>query len=650
MSKTSWSKWMGLLVVTGVVLATSPIRGYAFLPSEEQILKSEGKIIKEEDKPAYDLWGRTITKKEAEELLKTENGKALLSPKNGAVKIDEALNQLGKKAFYEETFGNEVFITDIMGAFNGPLTLQGVKEAIQDLKGEGTDNLRVKLAETVTIGGKTFHKGDYVDTGLDVARGSNEVMGMPTKVVEGQVKAGITCAACHSTVDPVSKLVVEGAPNYNLNAGMFIAMATNSAAYFTHTDITALQKFLREGGTKVETTEGKTATLPDPQALEEAVDKNALKWPKGNFDSTIDMQSNPAQIPSSFTAGAHPYGWSGHAMAGSFKGLSTFNNNVHAQNSDSLTQSEVSRELFGMDKEVYIGTILQNAANPKYRYTAQKGKKPSAFFDTVDPTPGTPGINQVVKPPSFPKATLVAPDGLIVSSPGTKFNEQNNGMSVWQNTLVPPKASVQLDPEKVQTGQKVFARAGCITCHGGEHFTNNRIVSAPEIGTDPSRARALKATERIWGEALIYSPDTPVPIPPGATVLKVPTKDLDPEQIKLAFAKGDSPGGYKTPGLTGLYWTAPYLHDGGISVGKDAKTQLGMPGTLGKGIRPDPFNSLKALVDKKLREEVIAANRKEHLPEVHVHGIGHNYWVDKTTGFTEKEQEALVHYLLSIHK
>jgi hypothetical protein len=65
----------------------------------------------------------------------------------------------------------------------------------------------------------------------------------------------------------------------------------------------------------------------------------------------------------------HPYGWSGHAMADPFKGISTFNNNVHAQNSDSLSQSEVSRELFGIDKEVYIGTVLQNAANPKFRYT-----------------------------------------------------------------------------------------------------------------------------------------------------------------------------------------------------------------------------------------------------------------------------------------
>jgi hypothetical protein len=194
----------------------------------------------------------------------------------------------------------------------------------------------------------------------------------------------------------------------------------------------------------------------------------------------------------------------------------------------------------------------------------------------------------------------------------------------------------------------VFQRAGCISCHAGDAFTNHRIIPAPEIGTDPSRARALKATEKIWGEALIHSPDTPVPIPEGADVLKVPTEGLEPEQIKLAFAKGDSPGGYKTPSLIGLYWTAPYLHDGGVAVGRDPRTQLGVPGTLAKGIQPDPANSLRALVDRELREKVIAANREAGLKEVHVQGIGHEYWVDSSKGFDRKEQDALISYLLSL--
>lgn len=336
-------------------------------------------------------------------------------------------------------------------------------------------------------------------------------------------------------------------------------------------------------------------------------------------------------------------------MAGPFKGLSTFNNNVHAQNSDALTQSEVSRELFGIDKEVYIGTILQNAADPKFRYTPEKGKKPSVFFAAVDPTPGTPGVNQVILPPSFPKATLIAPDGVIVSSPGSKVNEQNNAMSAWQNTLIPPKSPVKLDAVTAEMGKTVLKKAQCMTCHAGDYLTNNRIVPSAQIGTDPSRALALKKTEKIWGKATIYSPDTPVPVPRGARVLKVPTEKLDPEQIQLGFAHGDSRGGYKTPSINGLYWTAPYLHDGGVAVGPEADKQLGMTGTLMKGVQPDPYNSLKALVDKQLRGKVIAANRSAGLDQVHVQGIGHEYWVDASTGFTQQQQDALIRYMLSIN-
>src|SRR5690606_28687421 len=104
-----------------------------------------------------------------------------------------------------------------------------------------------------------------------------------------------------------------------------------------------------------------------------------------------------------FTLGDHPYGWSGFAAVGPFKGLSTFSQNVHAQNSDSLSQADASKALFGIDKEMYLGIILQNAANPKYRYDPSTGQKPSAFFASVDPTPDAPGVNELVSSPDSPK-------------------------------------------------------------------------------------------------------------------------------------------------------------------------------------------------------------------------------------------------------
>ncbi len=614
---------------------------YAYLPPMEKILNPPNVKVQMTGLKTYDLWGQTLSEQEAKD-------RSRLSPENGAVEINDDLLTLGRKTLYQETFGNEVFLTDIMGIVDGPLRITNIAKAIVQLKGKGTENLRVELAEDVTLGGKTYKKGEKMDTGIDIPKGAYAPLGMPVKFSQGRLKVGISCMACHATVDHRTKKVVEGAPNADLNAGLIMALATNSSAYFTHTDVENVKKYIKDLKRSVTTSDGGTSPLPDPAALEKAVDDNLVKWPKGNFDSTIDMKSNPSQIPDSFTKGGHPYGWSGFAAAGPFHGLSAFSNNVHAQNSDSLAQAEASSVLFGMDKEVYLGTLLQNAANPKFRYDPGSGLKPSEFFAKVDPTPSVPGVNEMIKPPSFPKLTLMAPDGLYISSPGYKVGEQVNGMSAYQNAIFPPKAEKPPDQKKLKLGQAVFKRAQCVSCHAGEAYTNHRIVSSKIIGTEPSRAQALKKTEKLFGYASMYTPDTPVPIPPDAKVLKVPSAHLNPEQIKLAFAWGDSPGGYKVKGLIGLGWTAPYLHDGGMAVGPDL-SQLGIPGTVFKGIPPDPANSLRALIDKELRQKVVAANKtSKELQDVHVAGIGHEYWVDQSTGFTKEEQDALIQYLLSL--
>lgn len=619
---------------------------YAYLPPQDQILNpSHVQGFQATGAKQYDLWGKTLTLNEKDN---PNTDTAKLSPENGAVEINEALMKLGRETLYKETFGNEVFLTDIMGTMDGPLTITNIARAIVQLKGQGTTNLQVELAKDVTLGGRTYRKGEKIDTGIDVPKGAYAPLGMPVKYSEGRLKVGISCMACHATVDPQTKRTIEGAPNVDLNAGLLMALATNSTAYFTHADIENVVKYMNNLKVTIKTSDGGTSHLPDPVELEKAVDETFLKWPRGNFDSTIDMKGNPAQIPDSFTKGGHPYGWSGFAMAGPFHGLSAFSNNVHAQNSDSLAQAEASPYLFGMDKEVYIGTILQNAANPKYRYNPKSGLKPSEFFAKVDPTPGVPGVNEMIKPPSFPKLTMMAPDGLYISSPGFRAGEQVNAMSAYQNTIMPPVKKDNAEENVIQAGETVFKRAQCISCHAGDAFTNHRIISSQIIGTEPSRAMALKKTEYLFGKASFFTPDTPVPIPPGAKALNVPTDHLDPEQIKLAYAHGDSPGGYKVKGLIGLQWTAPYLHDGGAAVGPNM-SQVGIPGTLMKGIAPDPANSLRALVDSRLRRQVIAANQSvKSLQDVHVAGTGHEFWVDETTGFTKEQQDALIRYLLSL--
>ena len=335
-------------------------------------------------------------------------------------------------------------------------------------------------------------------------------------------------------------------------------------------------------------------------------------------------------------------------MAGPFRGLTSQNNNVHALNSDSLLLADASPTLFGIDKEVFLAIVLQNAADKHYRFQTSDRGMPSGFLAAVKPAPASPGINQVVLPPTYPKGTLLSPDGTFTSSPGYAFWEQNNAMAAWQDTIVPPPARIGIDSASRNLGRQVFEKAGCPTCHSGPFMTDHAVVPNEEIGANPVRSLALQKTEQNFAAPVIYSFDTPVPLPARPQQFSLPTEDLDQRQIDLAWAHHGSGGGYKVPALVGLYWSAPYLHDGGVAVGRNAESDLGLPGTVERNVMPDPSNSLRALVDRALRARVVAANEADpDLRRMNVQGVGHNYWVDPQSGFTSREQQALIDYLLS---
>lgn len=557
--------------------------------------------------------------------------------------------EFGKQMFFEETFGNEVFFTDILGVFDGPLSLANITKAVVNLKGQGTTNLKVRAAKTATIAGKKINKGDWIETGLDVPKGAYMPLGIKISYGDSRLKAGISCTVCHASVDPVTGLVVQGVPNTDLNIGQMLAMGTNTAAYFTHTNIKDLKKYLGSLDRKITNSEGKIDYLPDPALLEEAVDRDIAKWPRGSNDTTLDFMNNPVQIPDTFTLGDFPYGWSGQGLIGPNHGLTAAINNAHVQNTDATSQTEVAKPMLGVDKEVYLGTLLQNAATRKYRYKPDTKEKPTKFFAKVDPTPGTPGVNELVKAPTFPKASYLSTIGMFQSSPGYKVWEQGIAMSAYMNATIPPTSKIKVDQQTIETGKRVFQEAGCITCHSGEFYTSNRVIPVDQIGTNPSRAAGFIKTRKYFASTTqMYTPDTPVPLPKGAKTMKVPMTKQEHKQLRLGWVQSDSKGGYKIPSLWGLLWSAPYLHDAGVAVGPDASTQIGIPGTLNKGILPDPANSLRALVDRNLREKVIVANQTSaDVPEFNT-GVGHTFWVDQTAGFTKEEQEALIRYLLTL--
>lgn len=658
----TWTRWRPILILLALII---PIAFLAFrieiaFPATPSVNNTFTPLTQPapQEIGSFDVLGNAINKEEATRLLQTDEGQKQLSPENGAVAVTEDLLTLGRKAFYSETFGNEVFQTDVVGALDGPINPVTMTKAIARLGGKPTTNLQIPLDEDVTIGGRTFKKGTLLNTGLDVPARSLVPLGMRLSIGNGKLRAGITCALCHAAVEPKTGRILEGAPNNDVNTGLVLAFATNSAAMFRQTDVNPTQ--IPPGEHTYIDANGQESRLPDAKALEDAVDAKLLTWPPGNFDSTGTLVNNPSQIPSSYTFGAWPYGWSGHAAIGWFHGLTTLNSNVHGTNSDGTAGADASLPLLGIDKETYLGVLLQNAANPAFRLP--DGAKPSEFFDKIDPTPGEPAINQVIRMPGYPKGSPFILDGLMANSPGMPVGEQLNGMSAWQNTLAPPPNQTT-DVASVERGAAVFNRAGCVECHSGRYFTNHDVIAQNEVGTQPSRAPTLAPFARSFTEPQTYPNSVSAPVPPDSPVLSVPTDITPPKAMGLAFGINNPAGGYKVPSLIGLYVTAPYLHDGGVAAGAEAlkqddssdrftvanSEQLGMAGTLLQNIQPDPGASLRVLVDRNLRESAIAANRANpNLQRSNVDGSGHNYWVDAEAGFTTQDQTDLIQFLLSL--
>lgn len=152
---------------------------------------------------SYDLWGNILKISRRWGFLKQPKAGENYQLKR-VPKIDQKFLQLGRKTVYQETLGNEDCLTDIMGVIVGPFTINNITKATMALKGQGTNNLLVELATDFTVQGKTYKKRK-IDTGIDVEKGSHVPLGMPVSVKDGHVRVGISCAACHATVDPVTK-------------------------------------------------------------------------------------------------------------------------------------------------------------------------------------------------------------------------------------------------------------------------------------------------------------------------------------------------------------------------------------------------------------------------------------------------------------
>src|SRR5690625_7592493 len=106
------------------------------MPSDEDLLNPE----RGNREQAWDIWGQRITQEEADSLVETSWGEALLSPANGAVRTDDEVLQLGRETFYRECFSNEHFLTDVMGVMDGQIRFGEVTRRLITLTGGWTGN------------------------------------------------------------------------------------------------------------------------------------------------------------------------------------------------------------------------------------------------------------------------------------------------------------------------------------------------------------------------------------------------------------------------------------------------------------------------------------------------------------------------------
>ncbi|MUH00799.1 hypothetical protein F7734_54445 [Scytonema sp. UIC 10036] len=623
----------------------------------------------------YDYFGKLLSPQQAAELVAQQG----LNPNHptsyqqvGAVEITQDLIAKGEEIFFKRKIGDTFGLQGVFGFGQGLAIIRPeINAAIANLHGQPTTNLQITLQKDITLGSRTFLKGTLINTGLQVEKGATNSFGATPD-------GNLTCAVCHATLNNKGDRLV-GVPNGVLALPLFIALSPNTAAGFARLNFNPLDPQYQGNGKTIIDSQGQLVQLPDPQKFEQAFDDAVLDVPFGHFESSPDSINNTTQIPSIFTFKTNPYGFDGQFAVGPFAGLSAINNGVHSSEINLLAAFQLSEKALNIDSEVYLGTVLQNAADPRLRLPPGEPVQPSQWLRKVAPEATQAELEDQVSAPgtdAYPnlQPSLFTYNGLIFSpksenpddiASGT-FLFANNAMSAFQNSLVPPANRTPenlraLKSGSVRRGAKVFQQANCATCHIPPFFTDNKIHSVEEIGTNPARARARLGLNQLLVPPKLYTFDTPVPIPANAQVLDVPTEGISDTPTTLP--QGILPnGGYKTTSLRGLDLSAPYLHDGGVAVregsldfAKDGSftvvdnSGLGLTGTLSQTKPADAASSLRALVDRELRALVITANKANPaLVRNNLDGTGHDFYVDEQAGFSPQQQADLVNFMLAL--
>lgn len=630
----------------------------------------------------YDYFGKTVSEDDARQMVVDEG----LDPDDensylhiGLVHYTQDFIDEGAAQFLRGRLGDPFSISNIISfaAVFGKSTVQSVFDSLDpanDPDGtaaflrdvlvtclirpkEATTNLEVTLSRDLKIGTTPIPAGTVMRTGLDVQAGNFTPVGF-----DG---GSVSCAICHSSVDMSTGREVVGRANTDLDIGLFLALSPNSAGAFVKvnkSDFDPMDPKFPHTGRTIINSKDEMVTLPDPIAFERAFDDFLLTMPKGTFDAGPDSRTSLVRVPDVFVFGEGGMGWDGGFNIGPFGGVTAFSSAVHSFELSMSSPFYSPESVLEHDPEVFLGMILQNAADPALRIP--DGVKPSVWLKQNFPNAERERLMQIS---TFPDPSLFSLNGLIFNPPGERILESANALAAFQSSLnVPPNRSPEnftaLLSGAVQRGGEVFLAAKCNECHVPPFYTDKVIHPADELGVNPARGMGRNSLKGRLVEPVVPAFDLVAPLPPNPPMIDIPPAEGTTDNLSLPPGLDQLTGGYKTTALRGVYLNAPYLHDIGVAVGPNAiavnldgsytvldESLCGVTNTRKIAESVSAANSLRALVDRDLRSICVANNQADpDLVRSNIVGVGHDFYVDPQSGFTYQQQSDLIAFLLSL--
>ncbi|MCE9546318.1 MAG: cytochrome c [Planctomycetia bacterium] len=205
----------------------------------------------------------------------------------------------------------------------------------------------------------------------------------------------------------------------------------------------------------------------------------------------------------------------------------------------------------GTTNAVMFGVILMNYRDADLSIHPDRPRPPMVHHDLDAPAWWHVHEKQRLYYDGFvPKNHRALMQFLMVRENGPeKFREWEpdyRDLMAWIDELRPPKYPFAIDRPLAHEGQAIFNQR-CATCHGTydsdgvSQVVNypNRVVSLSKLGTDPVRLTALTSTHRRAYAASWFN-------------------DFGRHEVDA------EPTGYVAPPLTGIWATAPYLHNGSV--------------------------------------------------------------------------------------